>query len=156
MGPDYLPLVTMMRVQLSSFSFEVPEEWCDITPEDDPAHPFTMALDGGVGVIQISLAEWNGGVRPDITENRLRSMFAEYCRAHDLSIDGSAFSSKDVIGIGGSQLAVDEQFGAWYVSNGVNVALVTYVSQHPSEPGTRAEFEVAEHVVESACFRDNS
>ncbi|MBK8545308.1 MAG: hypothetical protein IPL62_18320 [Caulobacteraceae bacterium] len=55
-----------MRHRLSSFSFDVPEEWCDITPENDHSYPFTMALDGAIGVIQVSLGEWTAGPRPEI------------------------------------------------------------------------------------------
>src|SRR5215813_7707955 len=113
-----------MRAQLSSLSFEVPEEWCDITPEDDPTFPFTMALNGGVGVIQISLAEWTGGERPDVTAGRLQSMFANYCEAQSLIIKASAFSNSEIAGIGGSRSTAEEFFGVWYVTNGAHVALV--------------------------------
>jgi hypothetical protein len=138
-----------MRFQLSSFSFDVPEEWCDITPEDDPLHPFTMALEHGIGVIQVSLAEWNGGERPFI-KDRLQSLLAEYCAAQDLTIEARVFSSDDVVGIGGNRSTAEELTGVWYVTNGVDVALVTYLSQHPKAPDTMAELGVAERFVESA------
>jgi hypothetical protein len=145
--------VVAMRFQLSSFSFEVPEDWCDITPEDDPGHPFTMALEGGVGAIQVSLVEWKEGERVNINDH-LQSMFAEHCRAQGLAIEASAFKNGDVVGIGGSRSTATELTGAWFVTNGLNVALVTYISQHPKESATTTELDVAERLVASARFGD--
>jgi hypothetical protein len=142
-----------MRHRLSSFSFDVPEEWGDITPDNDPTYPFTMALDGGIGVIQVSLAEWKGGPRPEIDEAKLAEMFASYCVSQGLDLQAETFQGQSPLGVGGRHISSKELFAAWYVSDGQNVALVTYVSQFPDEPASENELSVARRLVSSASFR---
>ncbi len=141
-----------MRHRLSSFSFDVPEEWCDITPENDPSYPFTMALDGGIGVIQVSLAEWTGGPRPAIDGSGLAEMFAKYCVTQGIELQAEQFVGASPLGVGGRHASSDELFAAWYLSDGQNVALVTYVSQFPNEPASEDELSVASRLISSASF----
>jgi hypothetical protein len=141
-----------MRHRLSSFSFDVPEDWGDITPEDDETHPFTMALDDGVGVIQVSLAEWKGGPRPGIDGRQLTEMFAKYCVSQGLEVKSEAFEGESPLGVGGLYRSSEELFAAWYVSDGQNVALVTYVSQLPNDPASEKELTIARRLVRSANF----
>lgn len=141
-----------MRFHFSSFSFDIPDDWGDITPDDDPMHPFTIALDEGVGVIQFSLAEWKSGEFPTIADGQLRSMFEKYCEAQQLVTEASAFRKGRILGVGGRGSLEGDLVGAWYISDGANVALVTYLGGQPGTALTEAEFKVAERMVESADF----
>jgi hypothetical protein len=142
----------VVRVQLSNFSFDVPDDWCDITPEDDESYPFTIAREGGVGAIQFSFALWVGGKKPAIGAEKLHEMFARFCETQALPIECRSFNSAAGSAIGGSCITPEALSGAWYVSDGVNVALITFTSMDAADPESMSELVVAEGVVSSATF----
>lgn len=139
-----------MRFHFGHFSFDAPDDWGDITPEDDHTYPLTLALDDGVGVIQLSRAEWTGGRRPDISVEGLRSLFATYCKNQNIEVEPCSWDNAGVIGVGGRGTLGEDTVGIWYISDGADVVLVTYLGGEPNQASTELECEVAAQMVESA------
>jgi hypothetical protein len=143
------------RIRLAGLILDVPPGWSDIRRELPPDSPPTLGKADGVGVIQFSVARYRSGKVPVIRVSDLREMLEDFCAANRLEPsaslsegvgrDGNLFVRADLVD-------GDEQIVAWYVGNGSDVALVTYVTQESAHPAARKEIDDASHVVERLAF----
>ena len=119
------------RLGFGGFDVSAGEAWDDITASVEGGDsPFTIARsERGVGAIQFSPAIYRCGPIPVVTLQELRSMLAEFAERRGLGepFDSVPFSDS-VFGIGSSFRSDDDFVRAWYLSDGRNVMLVTYVS----------------------------
>jgi hypothetical protein len=108
-----------------------PPPWKDVTHEmGAPAPPFTLAdTSVDVGVLQFSVARYVGGQIPDPSAADLLAMAEELGAAHRLGepfghrVQGGKMRRATV-----SYHDGDDFIRVWYVSDGRDIAKVTYVA----------------------------
>lgn len=142
-----------MLSKFAGLTLLVPEGWGDITADLPPGSPPTLARGSGVGALQFSVARYRGGADPQIDTERLREFFSSFCKAHSLGeIEPSVVAKARSRGVGGVSSTLQEVVAVWYLSNGNDVALVTYTSLAPGNPRTAEELSEVQAVVESIEF----
>ena len=141
-----------MLVTFAGVKFELSEEWCDITGDLDPGAPPTLARENGVGVIQFSVAKYKSGEKPSITENALKDMLLDLFKSNQLAdVEPAILQGSCCFGVSATSAQIDEVIGAWFLSNGTDVALVTYTGTS-GDPACQAELAEAEKLAKSLEF----
>lgn len=113
------------RVDFAGLSLVLPSGWLDISNDLPPNTPPTLARKDGVGALQFSVGHFDSGAHPYITENELRQLFEEFCISNSIRIAPSMETIEGRSKVGGLNRA--DCIGVWYISNGRDVALVTFV-----------------------------
>jgi hypothetical protein len=132
----------------------LPDGWVDVTDELPPGSPPSLAKTHGHGVLQFSVATYSAGKKPGVSSKDLETMLHEFAQdkglgaPQDMSIqhNGVASVSADFQG-------QNELIRAWYVSDGVDVALVTYTTQTVDDVKETGELDEANSIVDSIKFR---
>ncbi len=128
------------------------DEWFDITDDLGEGAIPTLSRDGGCGVIQFTLATYSGGDAPNVSTNNLTDMVRTFFEGRDSSFEPMAMDPSHSYCAGGS--SNDEGVTClWYVSNGKDLAMVTYVS-NAGFSETKDERASAKRLVESISFPD--
>jgi len=139
----------MPRYKLDGLTLEVDSGWVDVTEEGEP---LTMTRgQEGVGALQFSLAFYSGGEVPNPSAEDLLGMAREFGQQREL---GPGFDEScrefGIIKSGASSYRSQGYFlRAWYVSDGANIALVTYTSAWDVR---ERELDEAERIVASVQF----
>lgn len=143
------------RVRIAGLVVHAPTMWRDITA-DLPSHsPPTLGTEDGVGVVQFTVAWHRTGPEPQIGAAELRDMLDEFIAANDLA---PAVGRSEGVTTAGNQFAradcwgTDERVVVWYVSNGRDSAVVTYVTLEASNPSVVGELEDASVMVDGLEF----
>lgn len=109
---------------------EAPADWCDTTDGlRGPHHPFTLTkCEDGVGALQFSIAAYRGGPLPNPTPSDLLEMVEEFGARKGLG-DLSEEVSRDGMPMvaAASYYHGEDYVRVWYVSDGSNFALTTYL-----------------------------
>ena len=140
------------QYKIGNLVINTPPEWKDIIETvNDAGAPFTMAKDGGIGAIQFSVAEYRGGELPLFTLSDLSDMRHEFAtgRGFSKAFDESTSEGK-ISASGGSYHADQDLVRVWYCSNGMDIALVTYVSDWD---GRNNESKECDDIVSRLEFR---
>src|SRR6266702_3264772 len=99
--------------------------WEDVSDELPDEAPFTLAREFGNGVIQFTVARYHKGKQPNVSIDDLQKLFDEFCKIRHLDITSSPLPDSKVLAIGGISIG-DELVGAWYLTDGASIALITY------------------------------
>lgn len=139
-----------VRSEFYGLSLDVGDTWGDITPEDDVDWPPTLARDGGVGALQFSIARNKSGEHPDVTPEKLARLLSE---RSDLPIGSiTAFNAKRIFGVRTSGSLEGRTLVSWYVSDGANIAFVTYTGSERGSSEDEYELAEADVIVRSIVF----
>lgn len=117
-----------MRLRLLNFTLELPPEWAVITSELPGDAPPTIARRHGVGALQFSQVEFEGGPVDRLDEHDLLEMVKGIARSADrfIAFDEIEERRRGQL-LGGVSLAMDGNFvRLWGVSDGVGVVVATY------------------------------
>lgn len=140
-----------MRVSIPDLTIELPEGWFDVT--EDPGGPFTLAKPEGVGSVQFSVAKYKGGEHPNIDCDGLQKLLVSFGENRGLHGPNSIRSGAgENFCVAGDFVSEGEFIRIWYVSNGSDVALVSYVTLQPEADSVATELGEAESIVESLRF----
>ncbi len=117
-----------MRRRLLNFTLDLPKGWRDITGELPGDAPPTVAKIRGVGAIQFSQAEFEGGPPETLDEDDLLEMVRGIAKSADQFI---AFDEHAMVWgrlrMGAVSMALDGNFvRLWGVSDGTGIVLATY------------------------------
>jgi hypothetical protein len=126
------PQVKRRRLSFRGFSLLVREGWHDVTDEfEGPDVPYTISnTDLDIGVLQFSCALYRGGKVPNATTETLCDFLDDFAAKQRWKngFERQIYS--------GTNLLVGESFcdgsyfvRVWYISDGSNFILATYVSQ---------------------------
>jgi hypothetical protein len=118
--------------------------------QDDPA--LTVAdPENGVGAMHFSAALYESGPPPDFSVDDLAAMLRDFAEVRNLGepLDFSAVFA-EVFGAASSFHFDDEFIRVWYLSDGSNVILVTYVCDWENRD---IESETRESIVKSIQFQ---
>jgi hypothetical protein len=145
------------KIEFDGIQLTVPDSWYDITDEIETADkPYTLAEpERGVGALQFSPAVYQGGVVPNPSEGDLRNMLLRFRQQRGLgeAFDGSTFAKKPLVGAGMSFHSGEDFIRVWYVSDGRNLALITYVCAWGKQ---ERELALCEEIVKSLRFLPTS
>jgi hypothetical protein len=147
-----MPLVVFAGVYI-----DLPPGWFDISDTLPSGSPFTLARseqsDNG-GALQFSVRKYKSGERPGFTSADLVALLTDFARDRDLgepqdqTQETSAFTT--VVYADFRDEAVFHR--AWYVTNGMDIAFVTYTRLAEHE-GNGEELAQANGIVRSLRFR---
>lgn len=146
--------MNLKDVRFDNFCVTVSGEWEDITASlDDPKAPYTIAKpESGVGALQFTPAVYRGGAIPSPSMEDLEAMLTEFARHRELGqpIEHEEFSSR--ISRASSTFRSGSDFvRVWYLSDGRNIMLATYVCDWSSR---LLEAEECETIIRSLRFVD--
>jgi hypothetical protein len=130
-----------LTFRFPGFQIDAADDWRDITESlNNPKAPPTLAMPDGVGALQFSLARYKTGTIPSPTIADLLSMVREFADNKDLDepFDEDTFS-EDVMGAGASFKGGEDLIRVWYISDGKNFVLVTYVCGWESRDTTEVQ-----------------
>ena len=143
--------MTLSRVDIGGATVELPADWADISDDGDDL--MSLAKQDGVGALQFSIAEYVDGVDPNIDHDGLLGLlraFAEgkrYGEPH-----GIARLAGAVRGVSGDFTLPKHRLRVWYLSDGRNVALVTYVVLAEHRAAAEEELREASSIAHSLLF----
>lgn len=117
-----------MRRRLLNFTVELPPGWCDITGELPGTAPPTVGKSRGVGALQFSQAEFEGGEPMHLTAQDLLDMVKGIAASADsvISFDEQTEDSGR-LRVGAVSMALEGNFvRLWGVCDGRGVVIATY------------------------------
>jgi hypothetical protein len=139
-----------LLVEFASLWLDLPEAWVDVTDDLPPDSPPTLARPDGIGAIQFTVARYATGTVPQFSEANLREMLArQTAAATGLDIQAELVEGLHIVG--GTRVLEENALGAWYVSDGFNLAFVTYVGQGSAEL-VEGEISDTRDIVNSIIF----
>lgn len=139
------------KITFAGLQMALPEGWCDIT-DDQPGSAPTLAREDGVGAIQFTTAWYKAGARPDFSEPVLRRLLAKLSEG-GRGPPGNVREWREAYSYLAGDFSWDGWFmRAWYVSNGTDLAFVTYTVEAPLGSVATAELRDADALVESLSF----
>ena len=130
------------------------ENWYDVTEDLPEDSPFTLAKsEDGLGALQFSVGLYRSGPSPEFNEEKLKRLLFDFFESKDLGDPHNYASWQDgQCGVCADCSREDEYFRIWYVSDGRNVAFVTFTSLQVEDQGLKAEVSEAETIVRSIRF----
>jgi hypothetical protein len=138
------------------FTASMPEGWVDVTDDLPNESPATLAKPDGIGALQFTLAKYQSGALPNVGIKNLQELLIQFGRSRDL---GNPREMNQGCGLHPYVVAdfgvQGELVRVWYLSNGKDVALITYVTQQAESQGVKAELRNATSIVESFDFSVN-
>jgi hypothetical protein len=110
---------------VDGFALEIPNGWKDLTEKGKG--PITYGKREGAGVLQFSAGIYRGGRLPEVSLADLRGMLSDFGATRQLGTGADMRVREKPQRSIGMSFSVQGRFvRVWYVSDGVNVALVTY------------------------------
>jgi hypothetical protein len=140
--------------QLAGLSFDLPAGWVDISNDLPPGSPPTLAREIGVGAIQFSVSRCEGGPEPMIDETDLEDMLREFCEQNAIPLSPGNIQTAVSHAVGGVSRSEDAVVGIWYLSDGQNVAMVSYFADATHAEAADQELADAEAIVRTTSFAD--
>jgi hypothetical protein len=139
--------------RFADLELHIPEGWGDISADLPPNYPPTLARGAGVGALQFSVARYRSGAKPAIDEEGLKRLLVGFFQTHSFGqVEPSVLSTSKMLCVGGVSIISEEVMAVWYLSNGIDVVLVTYTGLGPNAPTTKEELSEARTIVESIEF----
>ena len=141
------------RVQLwDLLTAELPTEWLDVSEELPPGSPPTLARADGVGALQFSFARYESGECPSFASD-LRELLEGFGAPRGLGELTNAIEARGVLPYARGDFASDDEFiRVWYMTNGKDLVLATYVVLGSHVGTAAAELEEASRIVASVDF----
>jgi hypothetical protein len=145
--------MTAQLLQLGDIMVNAPSSWRDVTELIETSNaPYTLGREsGGMGALQFSTALHESGLPPSTSAAALLRMVEDFGKARGLGPSFNGFADAGPPLIGAASFHSGEDFvRVWYVSDGTNFAMVTYVCTWGDEPH---ELHDCEAIVKSVRFR---
>ena len=141
----------MSQYTYEAFTVDLPENWEDVSEELGDEDLVTFAQLDGKGALQVSLAVYRAGGLPKIGHLDLEELRDDFARRQGLGspIDTST-AETDLLVAEASYHSDSDLVRVWYVTDGANVALLTYVCAWEFR---REEAAASEAIVRSFKFR---
>lgn len=139
-------------VEFHGLQFDLPAQGADITDDLPKGSPPTLARPSGVGVIQFTTAIYRAGVNPEVTTQDLRNLVVDFCGRHSFHPGEFEERTDRVSRVGCVVEGADDLTAVWYVSNGRDVALITYSGSGSDEFSATDELRQARQLVATIEF----
>lgn len=137
--------MTAERMTLADITLLIPAGWQDVSEDQAQGGPLALARSGGRGALQFSIGRYVAGPRPNFSIAELRELMNDFGTAKGLGPVREVRSGGERTMHFFSDFSTgDDLIWAWYISDGANIALVTYVADVPAPGDAAAEAECAE------------
>jgi hypothetical protein len=144
-----------MMSQLCTFAdvrISLLDGWVDVSDDMPEGTPPTLAKLEGVGALQFSVGRYRSGANPQVSPDDLAALLKEFADTRSLGLAADVERGKSASHyVGGSFLHGDDLIRAWYLTNGSDLALVTYVAEAASGDAA-VELAEAGTIVKSIDF----
>ena len=143
----------MNSVVFAGVRLTLPPLWSEATHELAPGSPPTLVRGpDGSGVLQFSIAKYQGGKTPDVTVTALHSLLSDFATSHNLGSPSNLKNAKEPNMLVSADFATAADFiRVYYVSDGQDIALITYVGDKGSSVFA-TELRQADSIVNSLRF----
>ena len=141
-----------MDFEFYGLALRPPSDWRDITTDLPDGSPPTLAKPNGVGAIQFSIARYQGRAAPHVDRVALQNLLENFCARHGFDCRPQAERHDNIQVVKCHAVMGGEQVAVWYVSDGADVVLATYVSQQAGSEEANDELREAETVIRSLKF----
>ncbi len=118
-----------MQVKLEHYTVKAPPEWEDVTARlPGTGNPLTLARQGGVGGMQLSVAPFAAGQVKMPSEDQLLEMVRRFGTTRGWPEPFDELASLGLLPFAGASFRVQTNFiRLWFVSNGTSVLMITYL-----------------------------
>ena len=141
------------RVSLGATTIVLADGWFDITDDLPEGSPYTLGKPDGVGVLQFSTAQFESGNRPLIQTEDLRNLLTDFAQSRELGEPRSVSDGRGTHAFVCGDFGTDaETVHIWYVSNGRDVVLATYLAQTSSDRRVALELRDTAAMISSLDF----
>jgi hypothetical protein len=142
------------KVQFAGILLELEGDWRDITDTLPAGAPPTLALEKGIGALQFSVAKYSEGKPPHIQISHLERFlyYFEDAQGFERNCKATQFDGKDTFGISCEYDLPSSFIRVWYVSDGMNLAFLTYTSTNDQSEVFQSELRQATVIAESVQF----
>jgi hypothetical protein len=131
-------------------SIVLPNEWLDVTQDRPSSSPATLARPDGIGALQFSTAKYRSGARPNVTREDLKELLVEFFVSRQLGQPANVREREGkMLSLSGDFDGLGEFIRTWYLTNGRDVVLATYVTQESKGERVLMELSEAETIVAS-------
>ncbi|MBS2018696.1 MAG: hypothetical protein JST00_37865 [Deltaproteobacteria bacterium] len=103
-------------------------------------------------MLQFSVARYERGVRPEVGVAALQQLLEEFASQQGRRLFGVTASEGRVRIARGDLPSAAETLRVWYISNGDDVALLTYVAEYGADERVLAELSELDELVASVSF----
>jgi hypothetical protein len=146
--------MTTGYVSFAGVDVMLPGDWVDVTDDLAEGSPYTLAKsESGIGALQFSVARYQSGPAPLFDLEKLRDLLNDFAKHHALGAPTNVHVEP------GEPLVIRSDFRrgnefirVWYVTNGNDIALVTYVAQESQSPSLQGELREAGAIVRSIRY----
>jgi hypothetical protein len=142
-----------VKAAFAGLTIVIPDTWLDISDDLPPGSPPTLAKADGIGALQFSPARYRSGTVPNFAASDLQHLLEDFATTRKLAtavIEHGSGRHPFVV----ADFPSDGEFlRAWYVSNGRDLALVTYVTLEPGSLRLATEIQDASDIVASLDFQ---
>ena len=142
------------KVQFAGVLLELEGDWRDITDTLPDGTPPTLARETGLGALQFSVAKYNKGKLPDIQRPHLERFlyYFEDAQGFERKCKTTQFDGKGTFGISCEYDLPSSFIRVWYVSDGMNLAFLTYTSTNDHSEAFQSELRQATVIAKSVQF----
>lgn len=141
------------KCQFAEVYLHLPDGWVDTTHELPPGSPHTLVREGGFGALQFTVGICKPGVQPNMTRTELERLLCHFEDAQNFGRKekGVAFEEGKSFGISCDYHHEAQFVRVWYVTNGMDIAFITYLSDQLN-PLCEDELGEATAIAESVEF----
>ena len=135
-------------IEFAGMNLELPsEEWKDLTEQTGVN---TLAKEDGIGALQFSVATYQSGTRPGVDRTALREMLVDFFERKELGTPATFLDRKGRMTSVSADCRRDGEFiRVWYLSDGDNVVLATYLTSETRDARLIDELRDADQIVAS-------
>jgi hypothetical protein len=143
-----------LRVKFASVFLRLEGDWRDITDTLPAGTPPTLALEDGLGALQFTVGRYQSGKILDIGLKALERLLYHFEDAQDLERENEAhaFRTEFCLGISCEYNRPTGFIRVWYMTDGKNIAFVTYTSEDDWSEAFAIELEQVSSIAESLEF----
>ncbi|MCB1275365.1 hypothetical protein [Prosthecobacter sp.] len=142
------------KVQFAGVLLKLEGDWRDITDTLPAGTPPTLALEDGIGALQFTVGHYQSGETPGIGLKALERLLYHFEDAQNLEreTEASAFRTGLCFGISCEYNPPTGFIRVWYVTDGKNIAFVTYTSEDDRSQAFAIELKQASSIATSVEF----
>src|SRR5262245_48083273 len=118
-------LEQLQRFRVGDITILLPRDWCETT---EPGQVETLSRPNGTGAFQFSLALYESGKLPEFSADSLRRLLLDPRKHLGTPRDLVVESDPLLAAATWSDDETDLEVRYWYVSDGLNLGMVTYTS----------------------------
>ena len=138
----------------AGLKLELHNGWIDVTDDLQENAPYTLGLSiDALGALQFSVARYKEGKHPEISFGKLQELLTSFFLQNKFEEASERVDWFDgVTYVRGDHVDGNVLFRIWYVTDGKNIALVTYTTEQRNDPNLDPELKQAEEIVRSIRF----